>query len=123
MTKSLVAVLIVAIVPTAAFNVGSPRPMIKPDIGPVKQEAKSDTSKLLELRGGGIVSPEAFCSAMAMVYGGFGTLLATFPQTCFGGASPVSYWTTFGEAGTWFGRALGATMLFLYTSPYWAGLS
>ena len=67
-------------------------------------------------------SADLFCKAMATVYGGFGVFLATIPETSFGGDSPVSYWTSFGEAGIWFARFLGIIMVSIYTAPFWGDM-
>ncbi len=79
--------------------------------------------KLLSLRGGITISKDDAVLAYASVYGFFGTLLATIPETAFGANSPLCYWSTFGDAGLWFARALGATMLAFFLSPYYANVS
>jgi len=108
-----------AVAPAASFSTPG-RLAPSPLLDATKRESSSE--RLLALRGGGAVSPDAYCMALAGVYGGFGLFLTIAPETCFGGSSPVSYWTEFGEAGVWFARALGITMLSLYTSPMWAGM-
>jgi len=65
-----------------------------------------------------------FCWTMLALYGFiFGLPLATMPVFMFGPSSMLCYWTTWGPAGVWFGRAMGFTFLTLFLSPLYAGVS
>jgi hypothetical protein len=57
-----------------------------------------------------------------LLYAFFGVTLATFPITCWGPDSMFSYWTEWGDAGMFFGRALGIWMLVVTTSPWTVGM-
>jgi hypothetical protein len=69
-----------------------------------------------------MAASDTLCILMAAVYAGFGITLAIAPDVFFGPESPLSYWTTMGPDGVWFGRAAGVWMTFVTTSPYWAGI-
>ena len=53
-----------------------------------------------------------------LLYAFFGITLATFPIQCWGPDSVFAYWTVWGDAGNFFGRALGIWMLVVTTSPW-----
>ena len=57
-----------------------------------------------------------------LLYAFFGITLATFPITFWGPDSMFSYWTAWGDAGMFFGRALGVWMLVVTTSPWTIGM-
>ena len=106
-----------------AVTASSTRPAITARRTGVLAE-KPAVDKALALRGGMDLTPETFCQAMTVVYGGFGVFLGTLGvDTCFGPNSPVAYFTECGDCGVWFARMLGATMTLLMSSPMWAGVS
>lgn len=114
-----IALLALAVSSTSALNVPSQSAM-RPALRLPTKPADA-TPNVLALRGGG-VDADLLCKVMAAVYGGFGIFLATIPGVAFGKNSPVSYWTTFGEAGEWFARGFGIVAVSLFTSPFWAGM-
>ena len=57
-----------------------------------------------------------------LLYAFFGITLASFPITCWGPNSVFSYWTEWGDAGMFFGRALGVWMLVVTISPWTIGM-
>jgi hypothetical protein len=69
-----------------------------------------------------MAASDTLCILMVVVSGGFGITLAIGADVFYGPESPLSYWTTMGPDGVWFGRAAGVWMTFVTTSPYWAGI-
>merc|ERR1711988_680355 len=68
------------------------------------------------------LTAEGVCAAYASIYVPFGIMLVLSGEAFFGGKSPFSYWTSFGEAGQFFGRTLGFMFVLVFSSPFWAGV-
>ena len=97
------------------------KPALAKKNSPLLENNHGDAVKnVLSLRGGAL--DDVVCHSTAAIYGGFGIALLVAPEVCFGRESAISYWKEFGDAGRWFARALGITMLTMFTSHWWADM-